>query len=140
LEEANRIIAIDPGDKRIGVALSDPTGTIASPLSVIKHISLQVDAAHIVQLAEENHARLIVVGQALGSDGEETPSSRHAQKLADALRSQGQIPVVLWDESGSTRLAQQARLEMGTNREHRVGHLDELAAVVILQDYLEERE
>jgi len=85
------------------------------------------------------HAQIIVVGQALGSEGDATPSSRHAQKLAEMIRSQTEIPVVLWDESGSTRIARQARIEMGLTRERRSGHMDEMAAVVILQTYLDER-
>jgi putative Holliday junction resolvase len=130
---------VDPGQKKIGLAVSDPTRTIASPLTVLRHVSMAVDAARIAQTAEENHAQIIVVGQALGSEGDATPSSRHAQKLAEMIRSQTEIPVVLWDESGSTRIARQARIEMGLTRERRSGHMDEMAAVVILQTYLDER-
>ena len=139
MTQEKRIIAVDPGQKRIGLALSDPTMTIASPLCVLKHISLVVDAAQISQMAEDNHAILIVIGQALGPDGEETASSRHARKLADAIEAQKTIQVVLFDESGSTQMARQARVEMRVNREKRSGHLDALAATVILQNYLDER-
>ena len=139
MPEERRILAIDPGEKRIGVAISDPTMTIASPLMVLKHISMAIDAAQIAQLAVDNNVINIVVGQALGADGEETPASRHANKLADSIRTQVQIPVVLWDESGSTQTARQAKIEMGLSRGRRSGHMDELAAVVILQSYLDER-
>jgi len=74
-----RILAVDPGQKKIGLAVSDPTRTIASPLTVLRHVSMAVDAARIAQTAEENHAKIIVVGQALGSEDDATPSSRHAQ-------------------------------------------------------------
>lgn len=132
-------MAVDPGQKRIGLALSDPTMTIASPMGVLEHVSLLLDAAQILQKAEENHVVLIVIGQALGPDGEETASSRHARKLAAAIEVRNAIRVVLWDESGSTRTVRQARIEMGVPREKRSGHLDEFAATVILQNYLDER-
>lgn len=132
-----RILAIDPGEKRLGIALSDPTGTIASPLTVIKHVSRVIDAAAIAQMAADHEAVCIVVGQALGADGEETPNSRHAARLADAIREQASVPVVLWDESGSTQSARAARIAMGVSRRKRSGHMDEMAATVILQTYLD---
>jgi putative Holliday junction resolvase len=62
--------------------------------------------------------------------------ARQAIRLAEAIRQQTELPVDLWDESSSTQIARQARLEMGVNLRKRSGHLDEIAAVVILQDYL----
>lgn len=132
-----RIMAIDPGEKRLGVAISDPTGTIATPCKVIPHVSRIVDAAAIAQLAVELAVEVIVVGQALDSEGNPGPAARHSARLAEAIASQTQIAVVLWDESDSTDIAVHARLEMGTTRENRRGHLDEIAATVILQSYLE---
>jgi putative Holliday junction resolvase len=132
-----RILAVDPGEKRIGIALSDPTGTIANPLTVIQHVSRALDAATIAQIAQENQAGLIVVGQALDDDGGPTPQSRRATRLAAAIRSQTDQPVVLWDESDSTQAARAARLAMGVPRRKRRGHLDDLAATVILQSYLD---
>jgi putative Holliday junction resolvase len=132
-----RVLAIDPGEKNIGIAISDPTGTIANPLAVVKHISRPVDAAAIAQLAQEHDAGLIVVGQALGGEGELTPQSRLASRLAAALRQQTDLPVELWDESGSTQAARSARIAMGVRRSKRRGHLDDLAATVILQSYLD---
>lgn len=139
MSEERRILAVDPGEKRIGMAISDPTFTIASPLIVIEHVSMAIDAAQIGQAASEHNAIAIIVGEALGSDGEETPASRHAVKLAEAIHRQVQIPVILWDESGSTQAARQAKLELGASRARRSGHFDEYAAVVILQSYLDER-
>lgn len=139
MDAESRILAVDPGQKFIGVAVSDPTRTIASPLTVLKHTSMNLDAAMIGDLAAQNHAQSIVVGQALGTDGEPTPSSRHAERFAEAIRAQTKIPVILWDESGSTRVARQARIELGLARKRRSGHMDEMAAVVILQNYLDER-
>jgi putative Holliday junction resolvase len=132
-----RILAIDPGEKRLGIALSDPTGTIANPLTVLKHISRLVDAAAIAQIAAENGAGLIVIGQALDDDNQPTPQSRKALRLAEAILAQASLPIELWDESGSTQTARQASLAMGASRRKRHGHLDDLAATVLLQDYLD---
>lgn len=136
-----RILAVDPGEKRLGLALSDPAGITASPLATIKHIARAVDAATIAQFAADNDAGLIVIGQALDDEGQPTPQSRKADRLAEAIRGQTDIPVVLWDESGSTQAARSASIAMGIparkRRRQGHGHLDELAATVILQDYLE---
>jgi putative Holliday junction resolvase len=132
-----RVLAVDPGDQRIGIAISDPSGTIANPLSVLKHVARTVDAASIAQLARENGAGLIVVGQSLDEDNRPTPQSRRASRLAAAIRDQIDVPVALWDETGSTQTARSARIEMGVSRRKRRGHMDDLAATVILQTYLD---
>jgi putative holliday junction resolvase len=137
LTEIMRILAVDPGDKRLGIALSDPSGTIANPLLVIKHVSRAIDAAAIADLAKDHGAVKIVVGQALDEDGQPTPEGRKAARLAEAIRLQTTISVELWDESESTQTARQASLSMGLRRSKRRGHIDHLAATVILQSYLD---
>ena len=132
-----RILCIDPGDKNIGVALSDPSATIANPLTVIQHVSRQIDAATIAGLARENGVEKIIVGQSLDVDGKPSFQGRKAARLATAIRTQTQIPVELWDEGYSTQTARSAQIVMGTHRAKRSGHLDELAATVILQSYLD---
>ncbi len=134
-----RILAVDPGEKNIGLAISDATGTIANPLSIIRHVSRPLDAAVIAQSASEYAAALIVVGQALNDDGGPTTSSRRAVRLAGAIRSHTEIPVVMWDESDSTQIAQAARLAMGAKKRKRAGHADDLAATVILQSFLNQK-
>jgi putative Holliday junction resolvase len=134
-----RILAIDPGEKRIGIAISDPTGTIATPLCVVQHVSRLVDAASIANVASQYQASLIVVGKSFDEEGLPTPQSRRADHLAEAIHQQCNIPLIMWDESFSTQVARQARIEMGTIRRKRLGHLDELAATVILQSYLDSR-
>ena len=134
---SGRILGVDPGDKRIGIAVSDPTGMIANPLTVIQHVARAVDAAQIAALAAKHGAVKIVVGYPSDSEGELGPQGRKAQRLAEALREQTELPVVLWDETGSTQAVRSARLEMGARRAKRSGHLDELAATFILQSYLD---
>lgn len=132
-----RILAVDHGEKRIGLALSDPTGTIANPLTVIKHISRTMDAAQVANLAAEYGAELIVIGQSFDEEGHPNLAGRRAAKFAQALKEQTQLPVVLWDESFSTQDARTARIELGVSRKKRAGHQDALAAVMILQSYIE---
>ena len=134
-----RIMAIDPGEKRIGVAISDETGTLARGHSIIKHESLILDCQKIAELAHLNGAIKIIVGSPMGEDGEERPQTRHAQKVAESLAECSNLPVELWDESGSTQKARQNRLEAGAKRDKRGGHLDEVAAAVILQSWLDAR-
>jgi putative Holliday junction resolvase len=132
-----RILAVDPGSRRIGLALSDPTGTIAGPLTVLQHVARLVDAAAVAELARTHEAGLIVVGQALDDEGQPTFEGRRAGRFAEALRTQTGLPVTLWDETLTTRDARAARLAMGASRRKRSGHLDELAATVLLQTYLD---
>ncbi len=134
-----RILAVDHGEKRIGLALSDPTATIASPFKVIEHVSRLMDAAQVANLAQENEVRLIVIGQSFEEEGLPNLAGRRAAKFAEALKEQTQIPVVLWDESFSTQDARASRIELGVSRNKRAGHHDSLAAVVILQSYLESK-
>jgi putative Holliday junction resolvase len=137
--DAMRILAIDHGEKRIGLALSDPSGTIASPFRVIEHTSRLMDAAQVASLAQENDVGRIVIGQSFDEEGRPNLAGRRAAKFASALQEQTSIPVELWDESFSTQDARAARIELGVSRKKRSGHQDSLAAVVILQSYLESR-
>ncbi|MFN2235909.1 MAG: Holliday junction resolvase RuvX [Anaerolineales bacterium] len=132
-----RILGIDPGDKNIGVAISDPSETIAGPLTVLKHVSRLIDAATIAELARQNNAGKIIVGQSFDVDGKPNFQGRKASRLAAAIRSQTSLPVELWDEAHSTQAARSAKIIIGSPRSKRKGHLDELAATVILQSYLD---
>ncbi len=130
-----RILGIDPGKKNIGVAISDPTATLTTPLTIIRHTSRMVDSASIAVLAHENEVELIVIGQALDQNGKPTVSGRSANRLAAAVRQHTDIPVVLWDESYSTKEAQTS-IRMKLRKKHH-GHVDDLAAAIILQSYLD---
>ncbi len=135
-----RILAVDLGEKNIGLALSDPTGTLASPLEVLRHISGLIDAGLIAQKAEEFKVIKIIVGFPVNDDEREAPQTRHVKKFVDVLKSQTSLPVILWDESFSTNQAQKIRQLMNAPRKSRKGHIDDLAAAVILQSYLDSGE
>jgi putative Holliday junction resolvase len=132
-----RILAVDPGSKRIGLAISDLTGTIANPLMVVLHVARLVDAAVVAELAASHAAGRIVIGQSFDDNGNPSFEGRRSLRFAEALKSQTSIPVVLWDESFTTQEARLARIEMGAARKKRSGHLDELAATALLQSYLD---
>jgi putative Holliday junction resolvase len=132
-----RILAVDPGSKRIGLALSDPTGTIANPLTVVQHVARLVDAAAVAELAASHQASLILVGQSFDDDGNPSFEGRRSARFAEVLTTQTTIPVILWEESFTTQDARLARIQMGASRKNRSGHLDDLAATVLLQSYLD---
>jgi putative Holliday junction resolvase len=124
-----RILAVDPGDVRIGLAVSDPTRTIARPLKILQHRSRQLDAQAIVDEAIEQSADMILVGLALDRDGEPGHQARKALRLVDALRQATTLPIQTSDETGTTERA----LELGSGD----GPIDSHAAAVLLQGYLD---
>jgi putative Holliday junction resolvase len=128
-----RILAVDPGDMRIGIALSDATATLASPLITLDHINREENARRIADLAAQHGAERIIVGQAFGEDGKPNLSGRKARRLAGALRDATSLPVELWEESDSTQTALAARRALGKPGDN----IDAEAAAVILQDYLD---
>jgi putative Holliday junction resolvase len=132
-----RILAMDPGEKHIGVAISDAGGRLARPLATLRHTSREKDAAHIVALANEYGAGLILVGQALDSDGLPGPQARHAERVAEAIRARTALPVELVDESFSSQEAAAALRGAGKNRRSRNEQIHAAAAAAILQGYLD---
>ena len=129
-------IALDVGDRRIGVAVSDPTGLLARPLTVIQRRSNLIDSAEVRRLADENAADTVVVGLPLGADGEIGPQARKTLAFARYLRRHVPIRIETWDERLSTRDAQDELLAQGVRRARRHAMLDSAAAAVILDDWL----
>ena len=132
-----KVLAVDSGSERIGVAISDSTRTIANPLLVFKHTKREKDAEQIAALAGEHEVSEIIIGQAFYADGSPNPSGRKSARLAEAIKKFTQIPVILWDEYGSTKSARQVMKEIGVGKKRQRSHLDDIAATVILQDYLD---
>jgi putative Holliday junction resolvase len=137
-EVTGPILAVDPGEKHIGIAISDETAILARPLIMINHTSMKLDAAQIAKIAEENHATRIIVGLPMGHNGTELPQTRHARKLIESVQRQTAILVEGWDEWGSTQAARNVLIEVGAQRSKRGGHQDALAAAMILRSYLDE--
>lgn len=135
-----RILAVDYGHKNIGLALSDETATLARALLVLRHVSRIVDAAQVAEMAATHAAGQIVVGVSYYEDGALNTAGHSAARFAEALRQQTALPVLLWDESLTTQDARAARLTVGVGRKKRGGHLDDVAAAVLLQNYLDHQE
>ncbi len=131
------ILAVDPGQKRIGIAITDPSGKVALPLTILEHISRLDDAQRIIQIAEENNVSLILIGQALDSDNMPTLQSRRSVNLANSIRKLSPIPVELWEEYESTQEIKHILPKASPKHKSKRKAIDDLSAVVILQNYLE---
>lgn len=132
-----RMLAIDPGDQLLGLALSDETGVIARPLTTLAHESRAKDAERLVALAVEHQAEMILVGLALDSSGHVGPQARKAERLVEAIRSLTALPVVTHDESFTSASAQDALLAAGKKRRARREQIHAVAAAALLQSYLD---
>ena len=130
-------MAIDYGERRVGLAISDPTGTIASPAGVIvRRAGKRPPIAEIVRRAQALEARGFVVGLPLDGDGNETPRSIECRAVSVELSRRTGLSVELVDERYTTAAALRAVHEMGGSTRGRKGDVDALAAAVLLQQVL----
>lgn len=132
-----KILGIDHGNVRIGVAISDETGSLARPLTIITHVSRAKDAEEVHKLCEEHNCGMIVVGIPFDSDGSEGPRARSVLRFVTQLQSVSSVHVLTWDESFSTKNIIATSIQMNKNRSSRREALDDKAAAVILQSYLD---
>ena len=137
---AGRILAIDWGEVRIGLALSDETQTLASPLdTLVRRAGKRFPMGRLLQLVSDYELVGIVVGLPLTPEGLEEESAVAARTLAEMVGRRTSLPVVLWDERMSTARALRAVREQGGTTRGRKGDIDALAASVLLQHFLEAR-
>jgi putative Holliday junction resolvase len=136
-----RVLAVDLGERRIGLALSDPSGTLASPLRTIEVSGdPERDRLAVVDAAREAEAQVIVVGLPRSLSGREGPAARRARAEASALAEvAGGIRVELHDERFTTREADRALAAAGKRGRERRARVDAAAAAIILQSYLDAR-
>ena len=136
-----RTLALDVGEKRVGIAISDPTGIIARPLQTLVRGSREEDLGAVIALVAEHDVGLVVVGRPLSLDGTEGPQARRVARYAEALAATLPVPVVAWDERFTTVAAEEIlrRTRKKKQRAHTRDEVDAIAAAVILQSYLEER-
>ena len=135
--DRGRLLAVDYGERRIGLAVSDPTGTIASPAGhILRRRGKRPPIAEIVRRAEEVGARGFVVGLPLDEAGEDTPRAVEVRRVAAELGRRTGLPVELLDERFTTAAALRAVREMGGSTRGRQGDVDALAATVLLQHAL----
>ena len=132
-----RLLGLDVGDKRIGVALSDPTGALASPLTTLERRSKKRDATAVMELARQHEAEGIVMGMPVSLDGAHHAQARRTQSFYTALYAVSFLPATTWDERFSTYEAEQLLRESGVKPSRERGRVDAAAAAIILQRYLD---
>jgi len=132
-----RILAVDYGEKRIGLAVSDELGITASPLMTLVRRSDEETIRQIAQLASKLKVTQIVVGLPRRTDAQEGEMERKVKAFAEKLRQKVSVPVVLFDERFTTRIAEQVLLEADLSRRKRKQVRDRLSAVILLQSFLE---
>lgn len=130
-------MALDPGTKRIGVALSDELGWIAQPLETYERRSLDADVAHIQQLVRLHNVREVVIGLPLRLDGRVGPEAELVQRFIEILKPALPVPVVAWDERLTSKAAEGLLIEANMSRKKRKRAVDRVAAALLLQSYLE---
>lgn len=131
-----RYVAFDIGDKRIGVAISDPFNTYALPSETYFRKGFNVDVTAIAQIAKSKGATLIICGLPVNFDGSEAVQTEKTQRFIDALKVETSIPVVCEDERFTTKMAHEVLISEGMRREKRKNYVDALAAANILDGYL----
>lgn len=135
-----RILGVDLGTRRIGLALSDPSGTLASPFEVLARSGdPKLDHKRIIKAAVENEADRIVVGLPRSLSGKLGPAERATLDEVEALKARAPegITIDLYDERFTTVIAQRSLVESGMRRDARKQVVDKVAAAVMLQSYLE---
>jgi putative Holliday junction resolvase len=136
---ARTILAIDPGSRRVGVAVSDPGGTYALPLEVIDRSSDDSYIDRLAELAASRNVAEVVVGLPLRMSGMEGPEVAGARALAEILHARLGVPVHLVDERLTTRQAEASMAGAGVSSRGRRGRVDQVAAAVLLQGFLDSK-
>lgn len=134
-----RYLALDVGDERIGVAISDPEGILARPLEVIPRRPGPSSFLRLAEIIAENQVDVIVVGLPLLEDGTEGKQVQSTRAYVRGLAKYVDIPIVYWDERYSTSRATEIMIESGRKRRRRQERIDAVAAAVILQEYLDNK-
>lgn len=134
-----RVLAVDPGSKRVGLALSDPSGTIAQALTTVAAEPHDTLSARLAAIAREKEAERIVVGLPRRMDGSYGPEAAAARKLAHGLRAESRLPVDMFDERLTTVAAERSLVQSDMRRAARRDKIDQVAAALLLQSYLDRK-
>ena len=136
---AERVLALDLGKKRIGLALSDELGITAQGLPTLERRNKRSDFAALTALVRENNVRRIVLGLPLRMSGEEGSQAEWVRSFAEELKRHVEVPVELRDERWTSKQAERTLMGSGIRHEERKPAIDRLSAVILLQDYLDSR-
>jgi putative Holliday junction resolvase len=136
MEDGKRVLALDYGTVRIGVALSDEMGWTAQPLETLTRRTLDRDIAHIASLVGTYEVRQVLLGFPLQLDGREGPAIQAMREFQARLEAGVSVPVMLWDERLTTKSAEDLLIAADVSRKKRKGVVDRIAASILLQSYL----
>ncbi|MBZ5631910.1 MAG: Holliday junction resolvase RuvX [Acidobacteriia bacterium] len=131
-----RILALDLGKKRIGLALSDPLGLTAQGLPTLQRVNIRTDLAELDRLATEHDVRLILLGLPLHMSGDEGRQAQHAREFGERLAARTGREVRLWDERLTTVEAQRVLKSSGISTAKRARAVDQLSAQILLDSFL----
>jgi putative holliday junction resolvase len=134
-----RVMALDVGDKKIGVAISDSLLLTAQSRPTLRRTSLAADLKVLKDLVEENEVHEIIIGQPLHMSGAESPQSQKVARFAGIVGDALKLPIIFCDERLTSFAAEQHLEELGLNWRKRREHIDKVAAMIILQNYLDSR-
>lgn len=137
LRPGGRLLGLDVGSKTIGLALSDMTRAVATPLTTIKRTKFTKDAAKLSEIIENHEIFALVIGLPLNMNGSEGPRAQSVRAFARNLSSHVSLPVAFWDERLSTAAAERTLLEADASRKRRGEVIDKMAAAIILQGALD---
>ncbi len=134
-----KFLGVDHGTVRIGLAVSDEMGMIATPLAVVRIKSIADGIDHIISRVETHQVGMIVVGMPFRLDGSPGQAADAVRKFADQLAGRTEIPVDLWDERMTTVQAERSMIDADMTRKSRKKRIDAVAAQMMLQSYLDAR-
>lgn len=134
-----RILAIDFGEKRIGIAISDPLKIIAQPLTFIKRKSIEEDINKIKNIINEYAVEEILFGLPLRTNGEEGTEVKKVKEFAKILNKNVNVKINFWDERWTTKQAEEVLTLFDTSRKKKKKNIDRISAAIILQSYLDNR-
>lgn len=132
-----RAMGLDVGTKTVGVAISDELGFTAQPITTVRRTNVKADHAELQKLIAEHAITHLVVGLPLNMNGSEGPRAGESRKLGDALAEKASLPVIYWDERLTSVAAEKSLIEADVSRKKRKEVIDQVAACLILQGWLD---
>ncbi|HSM78736.1 MAG TPA: Holliday junction resolvase RuvX [Bryobacteraceae bacterium] len=135
----NRVMALDLGKRRIGLAVSDPLGITAQGLPTLQRTTIREDIGRLAALTIEKEVGLLLMGKPLHMSGHEGRQVEYAREFAARLQAATNLPVEFWDERLTTVEAQRVLKESGISIEKRARAVDQLSAVILLESYLDSK-
>jgi putative Holliday junction resolvase len=137
--ETGRVLALDVGKRRIGLAISDGLGLTAQGLPTLQRTTIREDLMHLAELTAEREIGLFLIGDPLHMSGDQSRQAQYIRDFAARLSERTGVPVKFWDERLTTVQAHRVLRESGISIEKRAKAIDKLAAVILLESYLDSR-